>query len=100
MPPTRRTQRRAATIQATRLAGAPTGRVPPAVGWPHRWQKRAWGDNSARQKAQARAARLAPQLLQKLPEAAAPHAGQGLLEVASVMKRSVNESRVASLEPE
>src|SRR6185295_5137247 len=52
------------------------GPAPGPVGRPHRWQKRAWGDRSARQPAQVRATRLAPQALQKLPEAGLPQAGQ------------------------
>jgi hypothetical protein len=54
--------------------------VPPLVastGRPQRWQNRAWGDKSARHAAQLRGTKLAPQALQKLPEAGLPQAGQG-----------------------
>jgi hypothetical protein len=72
------THRAPATSQAVRsragvpaAAGAPTGR-------PQRWQKRARGLRSARQPAQVRTIRLAPQALQKFPAAGAPQAGHGV----------------------
>jgi hypothetical protein len=46
------------------------------TGVPHRWQNRAWDDRSARQAVHARACKLAPQELQKLPDAEAPQEGQ------------------------
>jgi hypothetical protein len=51
-------------------------REPPLTGVPHRWQNRAWGESSAQQAVQARSVRLAPQALQKLPDAAEPQDGQ------------------------
>src|SRR5438128_6220413 len=59
-----------ATSQAVRSrAGSaaetgPPGAVDGPAGRPQRWQKRAWGERSARQPAQLRATRLAPQALQ------------------------------------
>jgi hypothetical protein len=50
-------------------ADAPAGR-------PQRWQNLACGARSARQPSQLRATRLAPQALQKLPDAGLPQAGQ------------------------
>ena len=62
-----------------RVAGwLPTGR-------PHRWQKRACGESSARQPAQLRGIRLAPQALQKLPAPAAPQDGQVSVGVEAVI---------------
>jgi hypothetical protein len=64
-------------VQATRSERS--GFVPPGplvAGRPHRWQYRACGDSSARQEEQDRGMRLAPQPLQKLPDALAPQAGQ------------------------
>src|SRR6185437_4276867 len=63
--------------RGARCPGAPPG----AAGRPQRWQKRAWGERSARQAGQLRAIRLAPHELQKLPEAGLPQAGQGAGEV-------------------
>jgi hypothetical protein len=58
-------------IQA--LRSEPARRPAPPTGVPHRWQNRAWGESSARQSAQDWALRLAPQELQKFPDAGAPH---------------------------
>ena len=72
-------RRRPATSQAMRSRAGTPGRpptAPGAAGWPQRWQNRAWGESAARQAAQVRATRLAPQALQNLPAAAAPQAGQ------------------------
>jgi hypothetical protein len=77
MPPTNKRQSAPATIHAFR-SDAPGPLL--LTGWPHRWQKRAWGDSSARQAAQARAMRLAPHELQKFPLAAVPHEGQFMAE--------------------
>jgi len=79
MPPTSRRQSAPATIHAFRSDAVVAG-APLLTGWPHRWQKRAWGDSSARQAAQARAMRLAPHELQKFPLAAVPHEGQVMAE--------------------
>ena len=62
-------------VQARRSDGAPVFEGPP-TGVPHRWQKRAWGDSSARQDTQDRAVRPAPQALQKFPAELAPQTGQ------------------------
>jgi hypothetical protein len=61
-------------IQARRSEAA--DREWPATEVPQRWQNRAWGLSSARHAEQARGARLAPQALQKLPDASAPQSGQ------------------------
>jgi hypothetical protein len=63
----------AAKIQAQRSDGRAGASA--AAGRPQRWQNRARGDSAVPQPSQARAARLAPQLLQKRPEAGLPHAG-------------------------
>jgi hypothetical protein len=55
------------------------------VGWPQRWQNRAWAESSARQEVHVRGPRLAPQAPQNLPAAAAPQAGQET-EVGVVME--------------
>jgi hypothetical protein len=72
-----------ATIHAFRserdAAAAPAG-------WPQRWQKRARGDSSAWQLEQVRRPKLAPQALQKFPDAWTPHAGQ-VAEEGVVMER-------------
>src|SRR5215208_1553619 len=75
MPPTSSRQSAPATIHARRSDGGMEG-APPLTGCPHRWQKRAWGDSSARQAAQARGVRLAPHELQKFPLPAVPQEGQ------------------------
>ncbi len=68
-----------ATIQAVRSrAAVPAGLASAegsGAGCPHRWQNRAWAESRAWQEAQVRAARLAPQALQKLPVAGVPQAG-------------------------
>jgi hypothetical protein len=53
----------------SRAPSAPAGR-------PQRWQNRACGESSAWHPAQARGTKLAPQALQKLPEAGLPQTGQ------------------------
>lgn len=57
---------------------ADAGSVPAGV--PHRWQKRAPGRSDALQAAQVAPASVAPQLEQNLPDACAPHDGQGEVE--------------------
>jgi len=74
MPPTSSTQSAPATIHALRSDGG-TAWPLPLTGCPHRWQKRAWGDSSARHAAQARGVRLPPHELQKFPLAALPQEG-------------------------
>src|SRR5215208_1096705 len=82
MAPSRTRQSAPATIQAVRSRrGSPAVGGGPPAGRPQRWQNRAWGERSARQAAQVRATRLAPQALQKLPDAALPHAGHPAGEV-------------------
>ena len=74
----RMTQSTPAAIHAVRSRdGTPAGAAPAPAGRPQRWQNRACGARSARQPAHARATRLAPQALQKFPEAGVPHAGHG-----------------------
>jgi hypothetical protein len=75
IPPTRATHSTVAMIQALRSESA-RGREPPLAGAPHRWQNRAWGESSARQAVQDRPVRLAPQALQKFPEAGLPQEEQ------------------------
>ncbi len=66
----------------------------PLTGCPHRWQKRAWGDSSARQAAQARGVRLAPHELQKFPLAGCAAGGTGHAEGGDGNgRRSVNGKR-------
>ena len=69
-------RRRARRRRARRFARSRAGAGRPATGRPHRWQKRAWGESSARQPSHWRGTRLAPQLLQKWPVAGEPQAGQ------------------------
>jgi hypothetical protein len=68
-------------VQARRSDGRAAG--DPPTGVPQRWQNRAWGESSARHAEHARALRLAPQLLQKFPDAEAPQLGQ----VVDVMRK-------------
>jgi len=82
----------AATSQGVRDAAAgavPAGAAPagalPAAGWPQRWQKRACGESGARQCAQARSAREAPQEAQKFQLAVAPQAAQVVVLEGAVM---------------
>jgi hypothetical protein len=63
-------------VHGPRFAGPDCPRPPGETGWPQRWQNRACGDSSARQKLQARAERLAPQLLQNFPVPPVPQTGQ------------------------
>jgi hypothetical protein len=86
IPPRRRMQRTAAMVQARRSEAGVV--AAPPTGCPHRWQNRAWGESSARHTVHARAVRLAPQWLQKLPEVCLPQAGQ-----VAVIGRSVNGER-------
>jgi hypothetical protein len=82
-------------VQARRVAGVAPASVRPAAdtGWPQRWQNRAWGESSARQRVQARGERLAPQLLQNFPDAEAPQTGQVVAEGVVMTRRSVNGKR-------
>jgi hypothetical protein len=81
MTPTKSTQRVPAMIQARRSEAADRGCLATEV--PQRWQNRAWAVSSARQAVQARGARLAPQALQKLPDAVAPQAGQVVVVIGT-----------------
>ena len=74
IPPTSSTHSTPATAQARRSPDRLAG--DPPTGVPQRWQNRAWGESSARQAVHAGPLRLAPQSLQKLPEAVLPQDGQ------------------------
>ena len=64
---------------------------PAPTGVPHRWQNRACGDSSARQVVHDRAVRLAPQALQKFPDAGLPQDGQ----VVDVMREKPKRRKVS-----
>ena len=94
-PPARRWHRpgpRRAPRRPARRAGPRPAAGPPAAaaptGSPQRWQYRARGDRAAPQWRQSRGLRVAPQALQKTPEAGAPHAGQGAVPDAETGGRS------------
>src|SRR5688572_6213235 len=81
MKPTRPRESAPAKIHAVRSDPPPPGAGPaagavPATGRPQRWQKRAWGESSARQPSHWRGTRLAPQVLQNRPAAGLPQTGQ------------------------
>ena len=75
------------------LAAAASGGRGRPTGWPQRWQKRAWGESSARQCGTCAGVRLAPQALQKLPGGGGA-AGRGTAEGGcGHRERSVNRCR-------